>query len=122
MNLGYFDSQFLQFSFIPLFSFLLLPRLSHLPTKNLVSSLERSRAAMVEDLASLSTQNEALKVEVQTIPELREKLQVSYGGGAMCSMSTMCCAIVQSCIPTTKHSSAVSVWKNAMTQSFQGVF
>ena len=49
---------------------------------------------MVEDLASLSIQNEALNAEVQTIPELREKLQVSYGGGAVCSMSAMCCAIV----------------------------
>ena len=53
---------------------------------------------MVEDLASLSTQNEALKTEVETIPELREKLQVSCGGGAVCSMW---CAIVQSCTPTT---------------------
>ena len=99
MNLGYLTLNSFHLSLSlpifshPLFSFL-LPHLPHLPTKNLVSSLERSRAAMVEDLASLSTQNEALNAEVQTIPELREKLQVSYGGGAVCSMSAMCRAIV----------------------------
>ena len=75
--------------------------------------MERSRAAMVEDLASLSTQNEALKTEVETIPELREKLQVSYGGGAVYSMSgsyVLCyCAIMY-----TNHSSASSVWKDAV--------
>ena len=35
---------------------------------------------MVEDLASLSTQNEALTAEVKTIPQLKERLQVSWPG------------------------------------------
>ena len=44
--------------------------------QNLVGSLERSRAAMAEDLANLSAQNETLKKEVETIPPLKQKLQV----------------------------------------------
>ena len=49
--------------------------------QNLVGSLERSRAAMAEDLANLSAQNETLKNEVNAIPSLKqnfEKLQVQY--------------------------------------------
>ena len=38
--------------------------------QKLVGSLERSRAAMAEDLANLSAQNETLKNEVDTIPSL----------------------------------------------------
>ena len=45
--------------------------------QNLVGSLERSRAAMAEDLANLSAQYDALKKEVETIPPLQQKLQVS---------------------------------------------
>ena len=44
--------------------------------QNLVGSLERSQAAMAEDLANLSAQNETLKNEVDTIPSLKQKLQV----------------------------------------------
>ena len=44
--------------------------------QNLVGSLERSRAAMAEDLANLSAQNETLKKDVETIPPLKQKLQV----------------------------------------------
>ena len=70
---------------------------------------------MVEDLASLSTQNEALKTEVETIPELREKLQVSYGGGAVYSMSGSYVLRYCTCaIMYTNHSSASSVWKDAL--------
>ena len=46
--------------------------------QNLVGSLERSRAAMAEDLANLSARNETLKNEVDTIPSLKQKLQVHY--------------------------------------------
>ena len=46
--------------------------------QNLVGSLERSRAAMAEDLANLSAQNETLKNEIDTIPSLNQKLQVHY--------------------------------------------
>jgi hypothetical protein len=42
--------------------------------QNLIGSLERSRAAMAEDLANLSAQNETLKTEVETIPSLKQKL------------------------------------------------
>lgn len=44
-------------------------------TQNLVSSLERSRGAMAEDLASLSAQNETLTTQVETIPSIQQKLQ-----------------------------------------------
>ena len=44
--------------------------------QNLVGSLELSQAAMAEDLANLSAQNETLKNEVDTIPSLKQKLQV----------------------------------------------
>ena len=44
--------------------------------QNLVGSLECSRAAMAEDLANLSAQNETLKNEIDTIPSLKQKLQV----------------------------------------------
>ena len=46
--------------------------------QNLVGSLERSRSAMAEDLANLSAQNETLKKEVETIPPLKQKLEVRY--------------------------------------------
>ena len=45
--------------------------------QNLVGSLERSRAAMAEDLANISAEYETLKKEVKTIPHLQQKLHVS---------------------------------------------
>ena len=45
--------------------------------QNLVGSLERSRAAMAEDLANISAQHETLKKEVESIPHLQQKLHVS---------------------------------------------
>ena len=44
--------------------------------QTLVSSLERSRAAMANDLAAVSTQNVELTEKVNTIPHLTNKLQV----------------------------------------------
>ena len=44
--------------------------------QTLVSSLERSRAAMANDLAAVSTQNVELSEKVDTIPQLQTKLQV----------------------------------------------
>lgn len=48
----------------------------HCVCQNLSSSLERSRAAMAEDLAKLSAQNEALSQQVETIPSLQQQLEV----------------------------------------------
>ena len=44
--------------------------------QNLVSSLERSRAAMANDLAAVSVQNVELTEKVDIIPQLNTKLQV----------------------------------------------
>ena len=41
-----------------------------------MSSLERSRAAMANDLAAVSSQNVDLTEKVDTIPNLQTKLQV----------------------------------------------
>ena len=45
--------------------------------QSLVSSLERSRAAMANDLAAVSGQNSELTEKVETIPQLTTKLQVT---------------------------------------------
>ena len=44
--------------------------------QGLVSSLERSRAAMANDLAAVSAQNVELTEKVDTIPSFQQKLQV----------------------------------------------
>ena len=51
--------------------------IEYLLFQNLVGTLERSRAAMAEDLAiNLSARNKTLKNEVNPIPSLKQKLQV----------------------------------------------
>ena len=45
-------------------------------SQGMVNSLERSRAAITEELTQVSASNEALKREVQIIPELKQQLQV----------------------------------------------
>ncbi len=45
-------------------------------TRSLVDSLERSRAAMAKDLATVSAEKESLSQEVQFISPLRERVQV----------------------------------------------
>ena len=51
--------------------------------QNLVGSLERSWATMAEDLVNLLAQNETLKKKVETIPPLKQKLQVYTLYGSM---------------------------------------
>ena len=49
-----------------------------LNSQDMVLSLERSRSSITEELAHATTNNEKLKREVDTIPTLRQKLQVIY--------------------------------------------
>ncbi len=43
----------------------------------MVASLERSRSVITEELTQLSASNEALKVQVEKIPEIKQQLLVS---------------------------------------------
>ena len=45
-------------------------------THSLLSSLERSRAALTEEVAKLAAQNETLEERVRTIPSLQAALKV----------------------------------------------
>ena len=45
-------------------------------SQDMVSSLERSRTAITEELTQLAASNEALKREVETIPGIRQQLLV----------------------------------------------
>ena len=49
-----------------------------LNSQDMVLSLERSRSSITEELAHATTNNEKLKREVDTIPTLKQKLQVIY--------------------------------------------
>lgn len=55
-------------------------------SQEMVSSLERSRAAITEELTKMSASNEALKREVETIPEIKQQLLVNMGScSSLCS-------------------------------------
>lgn len=45
--------------------------------QNMMSSLERSRAGLTQELASVSQRNEKLEQEVKAVPKLRDELRVS---------------------------------------------
>ena len=58
-------------------------------TQKLVTSLERSRSAMVEDLAMVSSQNENLKKQVESLLPFKTKLNVCEHV-YMCMCMCMC--------------------------------